>query len=93
MAAALLEEKLSGAPPCMRCSLINDLMKTTAKVAGPIRVVSGLAPRWAAERPQTRRLVLSGATAVSLLGGFASQRGASPLTTIFNMNGSCDHLE
>lgn len=32
MAVALLEEKLSGAPPCMRCSLINDLMKATTKV-------------------------------------------------------------
>jgi hypothetical protein len=77
MAVALLEERLAGASPCMRCSLINDLMKTTAKVAGPIRVVSGLAPRWVA-KPPNQAILFCLEYAVSLLGPLRSPARDKP---------------
>ncbi len=53
-----------------------------------ILVVSGLAPRWAAQPPQNTAPELSGTLQRSYWGCYAAQRGASPLTTgtVFALN-------
>ncbi len=50
-------------------------------VASWLVVASGLAPRWAAKRPQTSYRGLSDGTRWPYWGRFAAQRGASPLAT------------
>ncbi len=43
-------------------------------------VVSGLVPRWVAKPPQSDRRRVSGELRAWIWGGFATQRGTSPLT-------------
>ncbi len=78
--------KVVGSNPAPATKHQERLLERVAFFVRACFVVSGLAPSRVAKPPQTRRPGLSGARRCLCWGGFATRRGASPLTTTSPLN-------